>query len=78
MSDSFATPSTVAYQAPLAKRSPRQEYCNGLPFPPPGDLPNPGIKPAFPALQVDSLPTEPLGNLNNWSIFDLELILSVP
>ena len=43
---------------------PRQEYQSGLPFPPPGDLPNPGIKPASPvapALQVDSLPAEPLG-----------------
>ena len=35
---------------------PRQEYWSGLPFPPPGDLPDPGIEPASPALQVDSLP----------------------
>ena len=35
---------------------PRQEYWSGLPFPPPGDLPNPGIKPASPTLQADSLP----------------------
>ena len=43
----------------------RQEYWNGLPFPPPGDLPDPGIKPispVSPALQADSLPTEPPGN----------------
>ena len=42
---------------------PRQEYCSGLPFSPPEDCPNPGIKPASPvssALQVDSLPAEPL------------------
>ena len=39
----------------------RQEYWSGLPFPPPGDLPNPGIKPSFPTLQVDSLPSEPPG-----------------
>ena len=39
----------------------RQEYCNGLPFPSPGDLPNPGIKPGPPALQADSLLTEPPG-----------------
>ena len=42
----------------------RQEYWNGLPFPPPADLPDPGIRPASPvspALQADSLPTEPLG-----------------
>ena len=37
----------------------RQEYWSGLPFPSPGNLPNPGIKPGSPALQVDSLPTEP-------------------
>ena len=38
-----------------------QEYWNGLPFPSPGDLPNPGIEPQSPALQVDSLPSEPPG-----------------
>jgi len=37
----------------------RKEYQNGLPFPPPGDLPDPGIKPRSPALQVDSLLSEP-------------------
>ena len=37
---------------------PRQEYWSGLPFPPPGDLPDPGIKPESPALQADDLPTE--------------------
>jgi len=37
----------------------RQEYWNGLPFPSPGDLPDPGIKPRSPALQPDSLPSEP-------------------
>ena len=52
---------TVALEAPLSMGFPRQEYWNGLPFPPPGDLPNPGIKlmsPVSPALQADSLPTE--------------------
>ena len=39
----------------------RQEYWSGLPCPPPGDLPNPGIEPRSPTLQVDSLPREPLG-----------------
>ena len=39
----------------------RPEYWSGLPFPSPGDLPNPGIKPSSPALQVDSLPAEPPG-----------------
>ena len=58
----FATPWTVALQAPLSMGSPRQEYLRGLPFPPPGDLPNPGIEPrslALQALQADSLPSEP-------------------
>ena len=39
----------------------RQEYWSGLPYPPPGDLPNPGIKPRSPELQADSLPSEPPG-----------------
>ena len=49
----FETPWTVALQAPLSVELPRQEYRSGLPFPSPGDLPNPGIKPmclASPAL----------------------------
>ena len=54
----FATPWTVAYQAPPSIFS-RQAYWSGLPFPSPGDLPNPGIKPGSPALQVDALPSEP-------------------
>ena len=41
----------------------RQEYWSGLPFPSPGDLPNPGIEPGSPALQADALPSEPQGNL---------------
>ena len=41
---------TVARQAPLSMESPRQEYWSGLPFPPPGNLPNPGIEPLSPAL----------------------------
>ena len=52
----LATPWTAAYQAPLSMGFSRQEYWNELPNPPPGDLPNPGIKPMSPALQVDSLP----------------------
>ena len=40
----------------------RQEYWSGLPYPPPGDLPIPGIEPRSPAFQADSLPSEPLGN----------------
>ena len=55
----FATPWTVAYQAPWSMGFSRQEYWSGLPFPSPGDLPNPGIKPGSPALQTDALPSEP-------------------
>ena len=47
-SDSFATPWTVACHVPLSMGFFRQEYWNGLPFPPPGDLPNSGIKPRSP------------------------------
>ena len=45
MSDSSVTPWAVASQAPLSMGSPRQEYWSGLPFLPPGDLPDPGVKP---------------------------------
>ena len=54
----LATPWTIAHQAPLSMGFSRQEYWSGLPFPSPGDLPNPGIEPRSPALQADSLPTE--------------------
>ena len=57
----FGTPWTVACQAPRSMGFSRQEYWSGLPIPSPGDLPNPGIKPGSPALQADSLPSEPLG-----------------
>ena len=59
----FATPWTVAYQAPLSIAFSRQEHCSGLPFPSPGDLPNPGIVPGSPTLQgkVDALLSEPPG-----------------
>ena len=50
-------PWTVSCQAPLSMGFSRQEYWNGLPFPPPGALPDPGIKPRSPALQADSLLT---------------------
>ena len=54
----LVTPSTVARQAPLSMGFSRQEYWSGLPFPTPGDLPNPGIEPGSPVLQADSLSTE--------------------
>ena len=50
----FATPWTVAYQAPPSVGFSRQEYWSGLPFPSPWDLPNPGIEPGFPALRADA------------------------
>ena len=59
----FVTVCTVAYQAPPSIGFSRQEYWSRLPFPSPGDLPNPGIEPQSPALQVDALPSEPTGNL---------------
>ena len=60
VSDS-ATLWTTANQVPLSMGFPRQEYWSGLPFPSPGDLPDPGIKPGSPAMQADSLPSEPPG-----------------
>ena len=60
----FVTPWTVAYQAPRSMEFSRQEYWSGLPFPSPGDLPNPGIEPRSPALQTDALPSEPPGDMD--------------
>ena len=61
MSDSFVIPWTVAHQAPLSMRLPRQDYWSGLPFPSPGHLPDPGIKPMSPALAGGLFTTEPPG-----------------
>ena len=63
----FVTPWTVAHQAPLFKEFSRQEYWSGLPYPFPGDLPNPGIEPVSlvaPAVLADSLPLSHQGSLN--------------
>ena len=49
----FATPWTVAHQTPLSMGFSRQDYWSGLPFPYPGNLPDPGIEPRSPALQVE-------------------------
>ena len=49
----FATLWTIALQTPLSVGFPTEEYWNGLPFPPSGSLPDPGIEPMFPVLQVD-------------------------
>ena len=64
----FATPWTVGHQVPLSMEFSRQEYWSGLPFPLPRDLPDPGIKPRFPALQVDPL------LLSHWGSPSYELI----
>ena len=65
----FGTPCTVAYQASPSMGFSRQEYWSGLPFPSPGDLPDPGIEPGSPAFQADTLTSEPPGkpmtNLDN-------------
>ena len=52
----FETPWTVAFQAPLSMGSTRQEYWSGLPFPSPGDFPDPGIEPVSPTLAGSFLP----------------------
>ena len=57
----FAILWTVAHQAPLSMGFSRQEYWSGLPFPSPGDLPDPGIEPMSPALQADAKTSEPPG-----------------
>ena len=54
----FATPWTVAYQAPPSMKFSRQEYWSGLPFPSPGDLPDPGTEPRSPALEADTLTSD--------------------
>ena len=58
----FATPWTVAYHASPPMGFSRQEYWSGLPFPSPGDLPDPGIEPGSPAFQADAVTSEPPGN----------------
>ena len=55
----FATPWTVACQAPLSMEFSRQEYWSGLPIPSPEDLPDPGIEPRSSSLQADAIPSEP-------------------
>ena len=59
----FVNPWTVAYQASLSMGFSRQEYWSGLPFPSPGDLPDPGIEPGSHTLQADALLSEPPGKL---------------
>ena len=58
----FGTPWTVTHQAPLCMGFLRPEYWSGLPFPSPGDRPDPGIEPRSPTLEAGALPSEPPGN----------------
>ena len=71
---SSATPWTIAHQVPLSCGFSRREYWSGLPCPPPADLPNPGIKPRTPTLQVDSLLSKPLGKPKNTGVGCLSLL----
>ena len=70
----FVTLWTVARQAPLSIGFSRQEYWSGLPCPPPGDFPNPGIKPRSSALQADYLSSEPPGKPKNTGVGSLSLL----
>ena len=63
MSDCFVTPWTVAQHVPLSMGLPKQEYLSGLPFPPPGDSPNPGIESASLPLADGFFTTEPPGSV---------------
>ena len=76
MSDSVTT-WAVASQAPLSKEFSRQAYWSGLPFPPPGDLPNPGIELRSSTLQTDSLPSEPPGKPKNSGVGSLSLLQGI-
>ena len=67
----FATPWTVTHQAPLSMGFPRQEYWSGLPFPSPGDLPGPGIKPESSASAGSLFITEPLGKPHDDILFPI-------
>ena len=81
------TPWTVACQAPLSMEFSRQEYWSGLPFPPPGNLPDPWIKPESLALQADALLSELLGkpllqtpiltSLKLYSFYDLRVHIAI-
>ena len=71
----FVTPWAVAYQAPLSTEFSRQEYWSGLPFPSPGDLPDPGIEPRSPALQADALPSEPPGKGLGYALLSTKHIM---
>ena len=73
----FVTPWTVAHQAPLSMKFSRQEYWSRLPFPSPGDLPDPGITPGSPVLQANSLPSLSPGKPHNRVTYPLQLNKSI-
>ena len=73
----LVSPWTVAHQAPLSMGILRQEYWSGLPCPPPGALPNPGIESWSPALQMDSLLSEPPGKPSNPGVGSLFLLQGI-
>ena len=71
---SLCDPWTVAYQAPGSMGFSRQEYWSGSSFPSPEDLPDPGIKPRCPSLQVASLPSEPPGEPSDKSFRERQIL----
>ena len=73
----FVTPWAEAYQAPPSMEFSRQEYYSDLPFPSPGDLPDPGIEPRTPALQADTLPFEPSGKPNSGKFFSQTNVIAL-
>ena len=73
----FVPPWAAACQTPLPMRFPRQEYWSGLPCSPPGDLPSPGVKPRSPALQVESLLSDPPGKPMNTGMGNLSLLQGI-
>ena len=74
----FATPWTVAHQAPPSVEFSRQEYWSGLSFPSPGDLPDLGIEPRSPTLKADALPSEPPGKSIYIHIHSFSLLSGIP
>ena len=71
----FATLWTIAHQALLSMGFSRQDYWSGLPFPSPGDLPDPGIEPRSPALEADALTSEPPGRQWMWQREKMKRVL---
>ena len=75
VANSFAIPLTVACQAPLSMEFPRQEHWTGLPFPPPGDLPDPGMEPE--SLRSPALASRFLTTSTSWEVNQLHMITKI-